>query len=182
MAVHSIGDRSTDHVLNAFEASGAPAMHRIEHAMLLSDQQIQRLERLGCHTTMQPEFLSAFRHAYFRQLGPEVASHLKRARSVIDDGITLSFNSDRPIVTGNPWLSISNAVNRPDGYDPAENVTWEEAITAYSKHGAHANGQPGEMGEFRLGALADFQEVVLDAKGDGATQRSWLGGVLASPG
>ncbi len=140
VAVHSIGDYSTDLVLNAFEATGEPSRHRIEHAMLLSDGQIDRMAKLNCFCTMQPEFLMRFGHAYKRQLGPERAKTLKRARSVIDAGIRLSFSSDRPIVAGDPLDGINTAVGRPEGFDLSENVTLEEAIDAYTRQGILVNG------------------------------------------
>lgn len=158
VAIHAIGDRATDRVLDAFEATGEPSRHRIEHIMILSDAQIERLARAGCHATMQPEFLVRFGHAYRRQLGEEVAFKLKRARSVIDAGIPLSFNSDRPIVEGNPWTGTRGAVSRPEGFDPQENVTRAEAIDAYTRLGAIANGDAGQ-GVIEVGAWDDAQMV-----------------------
>ncbi len=131
VSIHSIGDYATDLVLDAYEALDDPARHRIEHAMLMSPAQIARLKRLGTHLSVQPEFLVRFRHAYLRQLGPEKASKLNPIRSVLDAGIETTFSSDRPIVSGNPWDGIRTAENRPEGFDPAENCTRLEALTAY---------------------------------------------------
>ncbi len=157
LAIHSIGDYATDLVMDAFEATGDPRKHRIEHAMLLSDFQIERMAKLGCFCTMQPEFLMRFAHSYRRQLGPEMMASLKRCRSVIDAGIPLSFSSDRPIVPGDPWDGIRTAVNRPEGYDPSENVTLTEALLAYTKEGARANCDESCMGELKAGHFADYQ-------------------------
>jgi len=131
VATHSIGDYATDLVMDAYEATGEPSRHRIEHAMLLSDAQIERLAGLGCAVTFQPEFLIRFGHSYRRQLGPERMARLKRARSLLDAGIPLSFSSDRPIVPGDPKDGIRAAVHRPEGFDPAENITLPEAFRAY---------------------------------------------------
>ncbi|MEZ5163550.1 MAG: amidohydrolase family protein [Fimbriimonadaceae bacterium] len=103
---------------DAYEKFNDPTRHRIEHAMILSDQQIDRLANLGCHVTMQPEFLHWFGHAYRAQLEPEISSHLA-GQELLDKGIRLSFNSDRPIVGGNPWMGIGAAVSRPEGLWPA---------------------------------------------------------------
>lgn len=156
VATHTIGDRSTDLVMDAYEQTQDPARHRIEHAMILSDAQIERMAKLGSHVTMQPEFLHRFGHAYKHQLGPERASKLKRFRSVLDAGIEMSFNSDSPIVLGDPMIGIETAVNRPAGFDPTENVTREEAIRAYTEMGAIANHDQGLMGTLQAGELADF--------------------------
>jgi predicted amidohydrolase YtcJ len=157
VAVHAIGDYATDLVMDAFEATEAPARHRLEHGMLLSDAQIERMAKLGCFLTFQPEFLMRLGHAYRRQLGPERASKLKRARSVIDAGIRLSFNSDRPIVDGDPVNGIRTAVCRPEGFDPSENVSEVEAIRAYTLEGARVNGDEGTMGDLMPGSLADWR-------------------------
>lgn len=159
IAIHTIGDRSTDLVMEAYEQLGDAKRHRIEHAMMLSDAQIERMARLGSHVTMQPEFLHRFGHSYKRQLGPERASKLKRVRSVLDAGIELSFSSDFPIVLGDPWIGIDTASNRPDGFDPAENCTREQAIRAYTAMGAVANHDEGLMGTLSAGEVADFQVV-----------------------
>lgn len=156
IAVHSIGDYSSDLVMDAFRETGHAARHRLEHAMILSDDQIARLAELGCHVTMQPEFLVQNGKAYRRQLGPDRASRLKRARSVLDAGIPLSFSSDRPIVPGSPITGIAAATSRPDGFDPMENVTRGEAILAYTLGGAIANGDEGVMGSLEEGQLADW--------------------------
>lgn len=164
VAVHSIGDYATDLVMDAFEATGEPSRHRIEHAMLLSDAQIERLARLNCHVTMQPEFLMRFGHAYKRQLGRERAATIKRFRSVSDAGLTLSLNSDRPIVSGDPWAGVEAASDRPEGFDPSENLTREEAIRAYTQGGAAANAESDRMGSLTPGQLADWN--VVDAQAD----------------
>jgi predicted amidohydrolase YtcJ len=159
IAIHSIGDRSTDLVMNALERTGEPLRHRIEHAMILSDSQVERLAKLGVHCTFQPEFMARFSSSYMRQLGQERASRLVRTRSVLDAGIPLSFSSDRPIVAGNPWDGIQAAIARPAGFRVEENCTREEALRAYTFGGAVANREPLVMGSLEAGALADFQIV-----------------------
>ena len=122
--------------------------------MIMSDQQIERMARLGCYCTMQPEFLMRFGHSYRRQLGPERTALLERFRSVKDAGIPLSFSSDRPIVQGDPMDGISIATARPEGFDSSENLTCEEAIDAYTIEGARANEDLAEMGGLEPGQLA----------------------------
>jgi predicted amidohydrolase YtcJ len=155
VAVHSIGDHSTDVVMDAIEATDEPSRHRIEHVMLLSDPQIERLAKLGVHVTMQPEFLRHFSHSYERQLGPERKRHLNRAASVLRSGIPLSFSSDRPIVEGDPRAGIEVLTGRPDGYDPSENITGSEAWLGYTSRAASANGDVA--GALRSGEPADLQ-------------------------
>lgn len=173
-AVHTIGDRSTDLVMEAYEATDDPSKHRIEHAMILSDAQIERMARLGAQVTMQPEFLKRFGHAYRAQI-PDLAPKLKRFRSVLDAGIKLSFNSDRPIVPGNPWDGIEMAVKRPEGFDQAENITLAEAVHAYTEAGAMANFDP-HQGAVMTGNRADFQVYECEPGVGSSPSEVWLGG------
>jgi predicted amidohydrolase YtcJ len=156
LAIHTIGDRSTDLVMDALSATERPEKHRIEHAMLLSDSQITRLADLGSFVTMQPEFLNLFANSYKRQLPPDRFAKLERARSVLRAGIPLALNSDRPIVSGNPWTGIQTSESRPEGFDASENLTRAEAVSAYTREGSRANGDGDRMGTLEPGALADF--------------------------
>ena len=164
VAIHSIGDRCTDVVLDAIEETGDAARHRVEHVMLLRDDQVERIRRLGARVTLQPEFLLTFGHAYFRQLGEQRASMLKRARSLADAGITIGLSSDRPIVPGDPWDGIRSAVSRPPGFHPSEAITVEEAIDGYTVGAASVNDET-ELGPLSAGEWADFQLYERDPKG-----------------
>lgn len=155
-STHSIGDYATDLVMSNLASLSNPKNHRIEHAMLLSDEQIDRMQDLGCHCVMQPEFLLRFSHAYPKQLGPERAAHIKRFKSIGAAGIPLSFSSDWPIVDGNPWSGIRSALQRPEGFLQDENIPMELAINAYTRNAAGANRDP-DMGEIKEGQMADFQ-------------------------
>lgn len=163
IAIHSIGDRCTDVVLDAIEETGSPARHRVEHVMLLRDDQVERIRRLGVRVTLQPEFLLRFGHAYFRQLGEQRASVLKRARSLADAGITIGLSSDRPIVPGDPWDGIRVAASRPSGFDPSEAITLEEAVKMYTSGAASVNDET-ELGSLAPGEWADFQLYEQDPK------------------
>lgn len=174
IAIHTIGDRSTDHVMDAIEQCDDPSRHRIEHAMILSDAQIARMTNLNPLVTMQPEFLLRFGHTYAKQLGPEAAKSIKRCRSVLDAGLRLSFSSDRPIVPGDPWDGMTSAFSRPAGFDPAEAVTKEEALRLYTKESAIANGDADSMGTLEPGYYADFQ--IYDRWGKGSLRSVYKGG------
>jgi predicted amidohydrolase YtcJ len=162
VAIHSIGDRSTDLVMDAIEETDDPSRHRIEHVMILSDAQIERIARLGCPVTLQPEFLQFFGHAYLAQLGPEITSLLNRGASLLAAGIPTAFNTDRPIVPGHPADSIEMATCRPEGFCSSENVTLEQAVEGWTKTAARVNGDAGELGELKPGCLADL--VLFDSE------------------
>lgn len=156
LAIHSIGDRSTDLVMDAYEATDEPSRHRVEHAMILSDAQIERLAKLGCHVTMQPEFLLRFGYAYQKQLPPEIFRELKRFRSVMEAGVPLSFSSDRPIVAGDPWDAVRVVEKRPPEFVASEALDRRQALLGYTQGGSDGNFDSPRMGALREGQLADF--------------------------
>lgn len=170
--IHSIGDRSTDHVMDSIEASGKPASHRIEHVMILSDAQIERIKSLGCSVTLQPEFLYRFGHAYRSQLQDDVWPNLIRARSLLDAGIPISASTDRPIVIGLPEVGIDSLVNRPAGFTPAEALTHEEAELCWTEWAARDCRRGGQLGQLKEGFFADFRLV----DDSGTLQEVWRGG------
>lgn len=157
--IHSIGDRSTDHVMDSIEASGNPASHRIEHVMILSDAQIERLKSLGCSVTLQPEFLYRFGHAYRSQLQDDVWPDLIRARSLLDAGIPISASTDRPIVIGLPEVGIDSLVNRPAGFTPAEALTPDEAELCWTEWAARDCLRGGQLGRLEDGFFADYRLI-----------------------
>ncbi|MBX3112406.1 MAG: amidohydrolase [Fimbriimonadaceae bacterium] len=175
IAVHSIGDRATDHVADAFSQTQDPTRHRIEHAMILSDAQIDRLAKLGAHVAMQPEFLVQNGVAYRKQLADHVSPLLNRTRSVLDAGISLSLSSDRPVVAGDPLVGVRAAVDRPEGFDPREDLTWDEALSLYTAGASDANGDTGQ-GRLDEGCRADFAVFDRDVRDGGTCQALWVAG------
>ncbi|HWP31154.1 MAG TPA: amidohydrolase [Fimbriimonadales bacterium] len=155
IAIHAIGDSAVDAVLNAYEKTKNPSTHRIEHAMVLSQKQIEKIKKMRTKLAMQPEFLLRFRNTYFKALGEERASKIKPIRSLLESGISVGFSSDRPIVSGDPWSGIEAATSR-DGFAPEEKISLETALRAYTSGGAEVNGEM-EYGGLEPGQYADFQ-------------------------
>ncbi len=139
VATHAIGDFAVDLVMDAYEESGRPSLHRIEHAMILSDQQIERIAKLGCFVSIQPEFLSRFGKAYQNQLGTDRATKLIRSRSLLQAGVKLSASTDRPIVEGDPKVGVRLLRQRPEGFDQSENLDGNSALKLWLENASHAN-------------------------------------------
>lgn len=153
VAVHVIGDRAVEALLDAMATLQDPHRHRIEHAMVLD---VELIDRLGGHTVVvQPEFLSAFREAYRVQLDPVRFSKLKPLRSLFQAGAKLALSTDIPVVTGDPWVSVNNSCRRPDGYDQSENLSYAGAMEAATRGAARANNDP-DLGDLAIGCWADF--------------------------
>ena len=120
--IHAIGDRAVTQALDTFAALGvrddAPLPPRIEHAQLVSDDDVPRFAALGVHASVQPE------HAMDDR---DVADHhwagrTDRAfayRSLLDAGAVLELGSDAPVAPLDPWVTLAAAVTRArDGREP----------------------------------------------------------------
>jgi predicted amidohydrolase YtcJ len=164
VAVHAIGERAVRQVLDAYETATAAAprpdpRHRIEHAELVLENDIERAARLGVVFSMQP----AFEHfwggpgkLYERRLGDRYR-RTNRLRSVLRAGITLAGGSDSNITPLDPLLGVQAAVNHPT---ESERLTVEEALTAFTAGAARAAFAEDDYGTIESGKSATF--TVLD--------------------
>jgi predicted amidohydrolase YtcJ len=101
------------------------------------------------------------------RLGVERAQHSYAWRSLLDAGATLAFGSDWPVETMSPLAGIHAAVTRQDaagepqaGWIPAQRITAEEALAAYTRGSAYAAHWESNIGTLEPGKFADI--TVLD--------------------
>ncbi|MFE9342759.1 amidohydrolase [Streptomyces olivaceus] len=165
VAAHAIGDAAIDVVLDAFEAAQAAhprpdARHRIEHFAVASDEQVRRLVAGGVVPVPQGRFVSEIGDGMITALGPERATRCYRMRSLLDAGAVLPGSSDAPVAHGSPLLGIHDMVNRRTAAGaplaPAEAVTAEQALYAYTVGSAYAEHAEDRKGRLVRGMLADF--------------------------
>ncbi|WP_327673858.1 amidohydrolase [Kitasatospora sp. NBC_00458] len=165
LAVHAIGDRAVDLALDALERAQRlrprpDARHRIEHAGLVRPDQLPRFARLGVSAVVQPTFLHAFGDDYADVMGAERAAWMYRGRGFLDHGVTLVGSSDRPVADGAPLRAVQFMVERASGsgraVGPAEAVTVEEALHAYTVAGAYACRWEESVGSLTPGKRADL--------------------------
>jgi len=91
VAVHAIGDRALDTVLQAFrEAGSSRVKHRIEHASLIRDDQLEVLRELKPMISVQPHFIITDWWAKNR-LGEKRVKWLYRFKTLIENGLTIGF-------------------------------------------------------------------------------------------
>lgn len=168
VATHAIGDRTNRVVLDTYEKvleqePGSGLRHRIEHAQILSPEDIGRFASLGVIPSMQ------FTHCTSDMpwAGDRVGeSRLKGAyawRSLMDAGSRIPGGSDYPVESIDPLLGIYAAVTREDldgnpagGWMPGQRLTIEEAVRAFTLDAAWAAGQEDERGSIVKGKKADL--------------------------
>ncbi|MFE4616658.1 amidohydrolase [Streptomyces sp. NPDC056747] len=165
LAVHAIGDRAADLAIEALERAQElrprpDARHRIEHAGLIRPDQLPRLGRLGASAVVQPNFLRSFGDDYAEVMGETRAPWMYRGRGFLDHGVTLVGSSDRPVTDGSPLRAIQFMVERASlsgrKIGPAEAVTVDEALHAYTTAGAYACRWDDTAGSLSPGKRADL--------------------------
>ncbi|MDR2256365.1 MAG: amidohydrolase [Arthrobacter sp.] len=196
LAIHAIGDAALDLMLDVIEEAQAllprpDARHRIEHASVASDAQIERMARLGVVPVPQGRFVYELGEGVHRALGTERSALAYRVRSFLDAGIDIPASTDAPVVQADPIANIDALVNRlthtGEVFGEAERITAEQAVRAYTVGSARAVHQEGFKGSLSRGKLADFVTLSEDllavpahAIKDVAVTATVLGGELAA--
>ncbi|HEY6908032.1 MAG TPA: amidohydrolase [Myxococcales bacterium] len=172
VAVHAIGDRANRLVLDQYEAAlravpVADHRFRIEHAQVLSPEDIPRFARLGVVPSMQATHQTSDMGWAEQRLGPERIRGAYAWRSLLDTGVVIPDGTDFPVEQVNPLLTFHAAVTRQDargapkgGWYPAQRMSREEALRSMTIWAAWAGFQEKVMGSLAPGKYADF--VVLD--------------------
>ncbi|TDC46876.1 amidohydrolase [Jiangella ureilytica] len=173
LAVHAIGDAAVDQAIAVVAAAQAThprpdARHRVEHCGIVRPDQLPRLAAAGLTAVIQPTFLHAFGDDYSTIMGPERTGWMYRGRSFLDHGITVAGSSDRPVADGAPLRAIQFMVERASAsgapVGPAEAVTVDEALAAYTTGSAYACRVDGVAGHLAAGALADLAVLGADPR------------------
>jgi predicted amidohydrolase YtcJ len=168
VAVHAIGDGANRAALDAFEETADEwrprgLRQRIEHAQLLSPEDLPRFARLGVAASVQ------FSHAPSdRDLADRFWEGRSEGayayRSLVASGATVANGSDAPIEELDPLLGLRAGVTRTldgrPGWHPEEALTIEEALRASTVAPAWLSGDERRRGRLVPGCLADL--VVLD--------------------
>ncbi|MDT7580515.1 MAG: hypothetical protein QOK35_1779, partial [Pseudonocardiales bacterium] len=113
-AVHAIGDRANELVLDAFAETGsaAPGTRRtIEHAQLMRAADPARCASLGVVASVQPAHVLDDRDVADRLWAGRTARAFAY-RTLLDAGVPLALGSDAPVAPLDPWVTIAAAVHR----------------------------------------------------------------------
>lgn len=173
IAIHAIGDRGIDMVLDAYEAAltAYPRenhRHRVEHCGICRPDILERVKRLGVIPVSQPVFILEYGDGFIRHLGLERCQLTYPFRSFLDLDVPLVFSSDCPVSDFRPFKSIQAAVTERTGsgqsYALEEAVTVEEALHMFTVAGAYATFEEDIKGAIKPGMLADFAVLEEDPR------------------
>ena len=177
MTVHAIGDRANHEVLAAYaqlrefeQGEGLPHLrHRLEHAQILHPKDVMKFADHGIIASVQPIHATSDMFMADRYWG-ERAQYSYAWKTLLESGVKLSFGSDAPVDSPNPFWGIHAAVTRrrrdgspgSEGWYPEQKLTIEEAFFGYSIGSAYAAGMENRLGMLAPGYLADLIVVETD--------------------
>ena len=178
---HTIGDRAVREALDAIEAARAAngrtdTRPHLSHIQLIQPNDVPRFAALdaaanaqpywACHEGQMDELTIPF-------LGSERATWQYPFKSLLRSGARLAMGSDWSVSTPNTLLEIEVAVTRVadisrgvrEPFLPAERLTLEEAIAAFTLGSAYVNHLDDVTGSIEVGKLADLTVIDRDLFG-----------------
>ncbi len=170
--VHAIGDSAIRDLLDIYldvadQNGSKDRRFRIEHAQHIHPNDVPRFAAQQVIASMQPYHAIDDGRWADKVIGPLRAETTYAFRALIDSGAHVAFGSDWFVAPAKPLLGIYAAVTRrtldeanPDGWVPAQKVSVEEALRAYTREGAYSSFEESDKGMLAPGMLADF--VLLD--------------------
>jgi len=200
--VHAIGDAAIRDALDAVERAVTThgprdRRHVIAHTQLVAPDDLPRFAALGVIANLEPLWACldpCQTELTLPRLGELRGSAQYPFRSLLDAGARLSFGSDWPVTSLDPWPGIAVAVSRrvpagpgrgadpEEGWLPHQRTTLAEALAAYTTGTAY-QARDGSAGVLDPGCRADLVLVPADPRGlDPAglaelpVLGTWLGG------
>ncbi len=152
--LHVAGDRTAAAVFDAMRAAGPPEEWRkkrvrFEHGDGLHPDLIAQAKEFGIVVVINPTHITA------RRLYPP--GPWMPAKSLLKAGIPIAIGSDD---ANNPGLNIQLVTTMPG--NTAEAITREDAVDAYTRGSAYAEGTENDKGTIAPGKLADLAVLSQD--------------------
>jgi len=174
VATHAIGDRGNRIVLDTYQQIlGADATRdhrwRIEHAQVLSPEDLPRFAPLGVIASMQPTHATSDMPWAQDRLGPQRILGAYAWQQLLHSGARLALGSDFPVESPDPRLGLYAAVTRqdragqpPGGWLPEQKLTLAEAVRGFTADAAYAGFDEQRVGQLKPDLRADFVVLAQD--------------------
>ncbi len=172
IAIHSVTDNATDVVLNSLESaldgqSNDAYRHRIEHLVLLRNDQIQRMSDLGILASFQLTWFNSDDVEYYQfPIYEEYSNLIARWRDIVEAGIPSLGSTDFPWNLGehrSAMSAVSLAVTKigdtgltPPDWMLNQSLSVEQALRLITIDAAYGTFQEDTKGSIKVGKLADL--------------------------
>lgn len=166
--IHAIGDAGNRQVLDAISYSKSVngnqgLRNRVEHAQIVSLEDIPRFKELDVIASMQPTHATSDKNMAEARVGPQRIKGGYAWQTFLDQGTIVAAGSDFPVEHSNPFFGLYSAVTRMDhegtpegGWYPEESLSREQALKAFTVDAAYAAHQEQVLGSLEPGKWADF--------------------------
>ncbi|XP_030488961.2 protein LONG AFTER FAR-RED 3 [Cannabis sativa] len=198
VAIHAIGDRTNDMILDMYASVISKngirdRRFRIEHAQHLAPGTADRFGELGIIASVQPDHLLDDFESATKKLGFDRAqkgSYL--FGSLLSGNATLAFGSDWPVANINPLGGVRTAMTRKspaweNAWNPYESISVHDALKAHTISAARACFLDKDIGSLSPGKLADFVVLSTDSwdefasVGSASVEATYVAGIQVYP-
>lgn len=171
-AVHCIGDRAMDMVIEAIAKSpyrdqNTKGRHGIVHCQITNPRILKAMKKHDILAYVQPVFVDLDMNTVEPAVGTHRMDQIYAWKTMLDLGIHTSGGSDAPVVSFDAMENIYFAVTRKnihgepeEGWIPSEKLSVDEAVKLFTKYAAYASYSEDENGTIENGKNADF--VILE--------------------
>lgn len=168
VAIHAIGDKTIDMSIKSFEKAmkkypDIRVRHGIVHCQITSEEALEKIKENNILAYIQPIFIAADSKVVEKRVGKERTKHSYNWKKLQDSGVVLTFSSDSPVESPNPYENIYCAITRKDlagkpdeGFLPEQALNVIDSIRAYTINSAFASYEEDIKGSLEVGKLADF--------------------------
>ncbi|XQF92383.1 amidohydrolase [Pseudoalteromonas espejiana] len=165
---HAIGDKANKVVLDAYknvfkQTGGMLLRNRIEHAQIVTPEDIPRFKTLKIIPSMQPVHATSDMHMAEQRLSDDQLQGAYAWQTFLKQGSVIAAGSDYPVELANPFDGLYSAITRMDhnmlpenGWRASEVLSREQALRAFTLGGAYAAHQEFKIGSLEHGKWADF--------------------------
>ncbi|HEX9166704.1 MAG TPA: amidohydrolase family protein, partial [Gemmatimonadales bacterium] len=159
--LHATGDSAVALILSTMHSLAPDTAWRrirvrVEHGDGATPDLVPHAVRMGVMVVQNPTHF-ALGGIVPARFGPERAAVYQPLRSLLAAGVPVALGGDGPI---NPFVNLMFCLVHPNA--PDEAITMEQAVTAYTRGAAWAEGREREKGTLTPGKLADLAVLSQD--------------------
>lgn len=164
--VHCIGDstnRITLQIMSEVLGDNATSRWRIEHMQLITEKELEILEKNRIIPSMQPTHATSDAPWVTERLGKDRMKYAYALKTCMTKAGTIALGTDFPVEEVNPIYTFYTAITRKspftkNSYDLTitEKLTRYQALQGMTIWAAYAQFEENEKGSLSVGKFADF--------------------------